>query len=42
MIFSDQLRKFVMSKKQTIYCGFDPTAQSLHIGNLVGMTNIEG
>ncbi len=34
---SDNLRKFVNTKKQTIYCGFDPTAKSLHIGNLVGM-----
>lgn len=35
-IFSANLRKLVSTKKQTIYCGFDPTAKSLHIGNLVG------
>jgi tyrosyl-tRNA synthetase len=34
--FSENLKKLVTSKKQTIYCGFDPTAKSLHIGNLVG------
>lgn len=30
----DQLEK-LMHKKATIYCGFDPTAASLHIGHLV-------
>jgi tyrosyl-tRNA synthetase len=33
---SSNLKKLVASKKQAIYCGFDPTAKSLHIGNLVG------
>ncbi|CAF4411360.1 unnamed protein product, partial [Adineta steineri] len=31
-----EVEKLVTSKQQTIYCGFDPTAKSLHIGNLVG------
>lgn len=39
-IFSANLRKLVSTKKQTIYCGFDPTAKSLHIGNLVGKQKI--
>lgn len=34
---SNNIRKLVTSGKQSIYCGFDPTAKSLHIGNLVGM-----
>lgn len=33
---SDHQRKLVTREKQTVYCGFDPTARSLHIGNLVG------
>lgn len=28
----------LLTSKQTIYCGFDPSASSLHIGNLVLMT----
>ncbi|CAF0769346.1 unnamed protein product [Adineta ricciae] len=36
----DNLRKLVTSKKQTIYCGFDPTARSLHVGNLVGLIGL--
>jgi len=36
--FSANLRKLVSTNKQTIYCGFDPTAKSLHIGNLVGIS----
>ena len=28
----DELRK-----KQTFYCGFDPTADSLHVGNLLSL-----
>ncbi len=29
------LRKYLETPGQTMYCGFDPTAESLHIGNLV-------
>jgi len=31
----DELRKALNSGQVTIYCGFDPTAPGLHIGNLV-------
>lgn len=33
----DEVEK-LLSKKQTIYCGFDPSAVSMHIGNLVPIT----
>ncbi|WP_106251305.1 tyrosine--tRNA ligase [Allonocardiopsis opalescens] len=31
----DELRKALASGPVTVYCGFDPTAPSLHLGNLV-------
>jgi len=31
------LEKLVGSKKVSVYCGFDPTAESLHLGNLLGI-----
>jgi len=31
----DGLRKLLNEEKVTLYCGFDPTADSLHIGHLV-------
>jgi len=31
----DGLRTYLGTPGQTMYCGFDPTAESLHIGNLV-------
>ncbi len=31
----DGLRKYLDTPGQAMYCGFDPTAESLHIGNLV-------
>jgi len=31
----DELKQHLASAKQTLYCGFDPTAESLHIGSLV-------
>jgi tyrosyl-tRNA synthetase len=31
----DELAKHLASGPVTLYCGFDPTAESLHIGNLV-------
>jgi len=34
MTSGDELRS-VLRAKSTLYCGFDPTAESLHIGNLV-------
>lgn len=33
--FRPQIRKALIGKPQTIYAGFDPTADSLHIGNLL-------
>jgi tyrosyl-tRNA synthetase len=39
-IGSANLRKLVTNSQQTIYCGFDPTARSLHIGNLVGLIGL--
>lgn len=30
-----ELREHLASAKRTLYCGFDPTAESLHIGSLV-------
>ncbi len=35
-VTSDEIREFV-EKPVTIYVGFDPTADSLHIGNMVGI-----
>jgi len=32
---ADGLRKYLAAPGQSMYCGFDPTAESLHIGNLV-------
>ncbi len=31
----DELRSHLASGSRTLYCGFDPTAESLHIGNMV-------
>ncbi len=31
----EQLRDHLASGSRTVYCGFDPTAESLHIGNLL-------
>ncbi|MFG1489238.1 tyrosine--tRNA ligase, partial [Oceanospirillum sp. HFRX-1_2] len=31
---ADELKTF-LQQPQTVYCGFDPTAGSLHIGHLV-------
>ncbi|CAF1511166.1 unnamed protein product, partial [Didymodactylos carnosus] len=35
-----ELTQSVMNKKQTVYCGFDPTAESLHIGNLIALIGL--
>lgn len=32
-----ELEKLLTSSPQTLYCGFDPTADSLHLGNLVSI-----
>jgi tyrosyl-tRNA synthetase len=36
----DQLRQALNSGQVTIYCGFDPTAAGLHIGNLVQLVSL--
>ncbi|KAJ0111123.1 hypothetical protein Patl1_02494 [Pistacia atlantica] len=38
-ITSDNLRSLASSRDKTlkVYCGFDPTAESLHLGNLLGI-----
>jgi tyrosyl-tRNA synthetase len=36
----DELRKALNSGRVTIYCGFDPTAPGLHIGNLVQLLTL--
>src|SRR5580658_1791666 len=36
----DELRKALNSGQVTIYCGFDPTAPGLHIGNLVQLVTL--
>src|ERR1700723_1202905 len=36
----DELRKALNSGRVTIYCGFDPTAPGLHIGNLVQLITL--
>ncbi|TYL48621.1 tyrosine--tRNA ligase [Marinomonas sp. IMCC 4694] len=35
MTAEEELRKHLASGSRTLYCGFDPTADSLHIGSLV-------
>jgi tyrosyl-tRNA synthetase len=36
----DELRKALNTGRVTIYCGFDPTAAGLHIGNLVQLVTL--
>ena len=36
----DELRKALRSGPVTVYCGFDPTAPGLHIGNLVQLLTL--
>ncbi|XP_033824117.1 tyrosine--tRNA ligase, mitochondrial [Periophthalmus magnuspinnatus] len=41
----DALPELLQSGPQTVYCGFDPTANSLHVGNLlaiIGMLHFRG
>ena len=37
---ADGLREHLASGSRTLYCGFDPTADSLHIGNLVPLLTL--
>ncbi|XP_014897841.1 tyrosine--tRNA ligase, mitochondrial isoform X1 [Poecilia latipinna] len=36
----DQLPRLLQSAPQTVYCGFDPTADSLHVGNLLAIIGL--
>ncbi|XP_013878749.1 tyrosine--tRNA ligase, mitochondrial [Austrofundulus limnaeus] len=36
----DELPRLLQSGSQTIYCGFDPTADSLHVGNLLALIGL--
>ncbi|XP_044050318.1 tyrosine--tRNA ligase, mitochondrial isoform X1 [Siniperca chuatsi] len=36
----DQLPRLLQSGPQTVYCGFDPTADSLHVGNLLAIIGL--
>ena len=31
----EELEEHLLTASRTVYCGFDPTADSLHIGSLV-------
>src|SRR5690625_7247681 len=35
------LKEHLTNNKVTLYCGFDPTADSLHIGHLVPLTMLK-
>ena len=36
-VTSEELRDACMKQRLKVYCGFDPTAESLHLGNLLGI-----
>ncbi|EDM28323.1 tyrosyl-tRNA synthetase [Lentisphaera araneosa HTCC2155] len=36
----DELRSYLSDEKISVYCGFDPTADSLHIGHLVPLITL--
>eukprot|EP00958_Prasinococcus_capsulatus_P024011 scaffold3697_cov390-Prasinococcus_capsulatus_cf.AAC.4 len=36
-VTSEELEKISTEKKLKVYCGFDPTADALHLGNLMGI-----
>ncbi|KAM8890672.1 tyrosine--tRNA ligase, mitochondrial [Spinachia spinachia] len=36
----DELPRLLQSGAQTVYCGFDPTADSLHVGNLLALVGL--
>ncbi|WP_188149685.1 tyrosine--tRNA ligase [Teredinibacter waterburyi] len=40
MTGEDQLRSWLADGSRTLYCGFDPTADSLHIGSLVPLLTL--
>lgn len=36
-VTSEELRAACVKQRLKVYCGFDPTAESLHLGNLLGI-----
>lgn len=36
-VTSEELREACIKQRLKVYCGFDPTAESLHLGNLLGI-----
>ena len=36
----EELSKKLNEKSITLYCGFDPTSDSLHVGNLIPMVSL--
>ena len=40
MIYSNEIRDFLIKSPQYVYAGFDPTASSLHVGNLLILKNL--
>ncbi|ODS24671.1 tyrosine--tRNA ligase [Candidatus Endobugula sertula] len=41
MTGEDRLASYLSEKSRTLYCGFDPTADSLHIGSLVPLLTLK-
>jgi len=39
-ITDNEIEKYLEENKVAVYCGFDPTAESLHIGNLVPLMGL--
>lgn len=38
--FSSEVADLLNASPQTVYAGFDPTADSLHVGNLLVLMNL--
>ena len=39
-VYEDDLKNLLEKEKVVCYCGFDPSADSLHIGNVVALANL--
>lgn len=39
-VFSNEIIELLTKKNQCVYAGFDPTADSLHVGNLLVIMNL--
>ena len=37
---ADKVREYFATPGRTAYCGFDPTAPSLHVGNMVPLISL--